>query len=58
MNAENLTDKSYYTDSQSFPNFYGLDAGDLCVYPNGDACLTIGTLGQPRLITASLSYFF
>ena len=58
VNAENLTDKSYYTDSQSFPNFYGLDAGDLCVYPNGDACLTIGTLGQPRLITASLSYFF
>ena len=58
VNAENLTDKAYYTDSQSFPNFYGLDAGDDCFYPNGDACLTIGTLGQPRLITASLSYFF
>ena len=58
VNAENLTDKAYFTDSQSFPNFYGLDAGGVCVYPNGDACLTIGTLGQPRLVTASLSYFF
>ena len=58
VNAENLTDKAYYTDAQSFPNFYGLDAGDACFYPAGDACLTIGTLGQPRLITASLSYFF
>ncbi len=58
VNAENLTDKDYYTDVQSFPNFYGLDADGVCVYPNGDACITIGTLGQPRLVTASLSYFF
>ena len=58
VNAENLTDKSYFTDVQSFPNFYGLDADGVCTYPNGDACLTIGTLGQPRLFTASLSYFF
>jgi outer membrane receptor protein involved in Fe transport len=58
VNAENLTDKAYYTDSQSFPNFYGLDADGVCVYPNGGDCLIIGTLGQPRLITASLSYFF
>jgi len=57
LNAEDLTDKAYYTDVQSFPNFYLLDEGP-CVYPNGDACVTIGTLGQPRLVTASLSYFF
>ena len=58
VNAENLTAKDYYTDVQSFPNFYGLDADGVCVYPDGTDCLIIGTLGQPRLITASLSYFF
>ncbi len=58
VNAENLTDEDYYTDVQSFPNFYGLDADGVCVYPDGSDCLIIGTLGQPRLITASLSYFF
>ena len=58
VNAENLTDKGYYTDVQSFPNFFGLDADGVCVYPDGTDCLIIGTLGQPRLVTASLSYFF
>ncbi|MCY3772934.1 MAG: TonB-dependent receptor [Gemmatimonadetes bacterium] len=58
VNAENLTAKDYYTDVQSFPNFYGLDADGVCVYPDGTDCLIIGTLGQPRLVTASLSYFF
>ena len=59
VNAENLADKAYYTDVQSFPNFFGLDADGVCVFPDGVGdCVTIGTLGQPRLITASLSYFF
>ena len=59
VNAENLADKAYYTDVQSFPNFHGLDADGVCVFPDGIGdCVTIGTLGQPRLITASLSYFF
>ena len=49
LNVENVADEVYYTDVQHFPNFYLLDGGDNVV---------IGTLGQPRLITASLSYFF
>ena len=49
LNLENLTDEAYYTDVQHFPNYYLLDGGDNIV---------IGTLGQPRLVTASLSYFF
>ena len=63
VNAENLTDKAYYTDVQSFPNFFGLDAG-ACMLPptvvgvGEENCVIIGTQGQPRLITASLSYFF
>ena len=49
LNGENLLDKKYYTDVQHFPNYHGLDGGDFIV---------IGTLGQPRLLTASLSFFF
>ena len=65
VNAENLANKDYYTDVQSFPSFFLLDADGVCLYPVGTDgpegqgnCVTIGTLGQPRLITASLSYFF
>ena len=50
FNAENLFDEEYYTDVQHFPNFYVLDAP-----PDP---IVIGTLGQPRLFTASLSVFF
>lgn len=49
VNGENLTDEAYYMDVQHFPNFYLLDEVDPIV---------IGTLGQPRLFTVSLSYFF
>lgn len=49
LHVENLFDESYYNDVQHFPNFYGLDGGDNIV---------IGTLGQPRLTTFSLSYHF
>ena len=49
VNVENVTDEAYYTDVQHFPNYYLLDGGDNIV---------IGTLGQPRLITASMSYAF
>lgn len=49
LNGENLADKKYYTDVQHFPNYHGLDGGEFIV---------IGTLGQPRLLTASLSFFF
>ena len=51
VNVENLLDEDYYTDVQTFPDFYFLD-GD------ADEIITIGTLGQPRLATISLSYFF
>ena len=50
LNVENLADEAYYTDVQHFPNFYLLDSDQ--------SHIVIGTLGQPRLITASLSYFF
>ena len=49
LNVENLLDERYYNDVQHFPNFYGLDG-----YEN----IVIGTLGQPRLTTVSLSYHF
>ena len=49
LNVENLTDEEYYPDVQRFPNYYLLDGGESIV---------VGTLGQPRLVTASLSFFF
>ena len=51
LNVENLTDEDYYTDVQTFPDFFFLD-GD------ADSIIVIGTLGQPRLVTASFSYSF
>ena len=49
MNAKNLFDRKHYNDLQHFPNFRLLDGGDN---------LVIGTLGQPRLITANLGFRF
>ncbi len=51
LNVENLTGEDYYTDVQTFPDFFLLD-GD------ADEIIVIGTLGQPRLVTASFSYSF
>ena len=51
LNVENLTDEDYYTDVQTFPDFFFLE-GD------ADGIIVIGTLGQPRLVTASFSYSF
>ena len=51
LNVENLLDEDYYTDVQTFPDFFFLD-GD------ADEIIVIGTLGQPQLITASVSYSF
>lgn len=51
LNVENLLDEDYYTDVQTFPDFFFLE-GD------ADGIIVIGTLGQPRLVTASLSYSF
>ena len=51
LNVENLLDEDYYTDVQTFPDFFLLE-GD------ADGIIVIGTLGQPQLITASLSYSF
>ena len=48
LHVENLTDESYYNDVQHFPNFHNFDPENI----------VIGTLGQPRLTTVSLSYFF
>ena len=51
LNVENVLDEDYYTDVQTFPDFFFLD-GD------ADEIIVIGTLGQPQLITASVSYSF
>jgi iron complex outermembrane receptor protein len=56
VNAKNLFDEDHHVDLQSFPNVYVLDIG-----PGGaseDGNINIGTLGQPRLITGSLTYRF
>ena len=49
LQVENLTDEEYYTDVNRFPNLHALDGG---------ANINIGTMGQPRLVAASLSYRF
>ena len=49
LQVENLTDEEYYTDVQRFPNLHALDGGEN---------INIGTMGQPRLVAASLSYRF
>ena len=51
LNIENLLDEDYYTDVQTFPDFFFLE-GD------PDGIIVIGTLGQPQLVTASVSYSF
>ena len=48
LHVENLTDEGYYNDVQHFPNFHNFDPAEI----------VIGTLGQPRLTTVSLSYHF
>ena len=48
LHVENLFDEEYYNDVQHFPNFHNFDPENI----------VIGTLGQPRLTTVSLSYFF
>ncbi len=54
VNIDNLTDEEYYTDLEPFDNFSfaGL-TGD-----GEPARIAIGTLGHPRLVTASVSYAF
>ena len=49
LQVENLTDEEYYTDVQRFPNLHLLDGGEN---------INIGTMGQPRLVAASLSFMF
>ena len=49
LQIENFTDEKYYTDVNRFPNLHALDGG---------ANINIGTMGQPRLFAASLSYRF
>jgi iron complex outermembrane receptor protein len=47
--VENLFDEAYYTDATVFPNFNPLVPLDSII---------IGTLGQPRLFTASFKFMF
>ncbi|MGI9327521.1 MAG: TonB-dependent receptor [Pseudomonadales bacterium] len=47
--AKNLFDEDHYVDLQRFPNLYTLDGGENVL---------IGTWGQPRLITASVTFNF
>ena len=49
INAKNLFDEEHYVDLQRFPNLYLLDGGEN---------ILIGTLGQPRLVTGSLTVHF
>lgn len=49
VQVENFTDEEYYTDVQRFPNLYALDGGEN---------INIGTMGQPRLVSATLNYRF
>ena len=50
---ENLFDEEYYVDLQPFPNL-GLDG----LTGEGPPNIIIGTWGQPRLVTGSVSYHF
>lgn len=54
LNIDNVTDEEYYTDLEPFDNFSfsGLTGG------GEPARIAIGTLGHPRLVTASVSYSF
>ena len=54
LNVDNLTDEEYYTDLEPFDNFSfnGLTGG------GEPAKIAIGTLGHPRIVTASVSYSF
>ena len=49
VTAKNLFDKDHYVDLQRFPNLYLLDGGEN---------ILIGTRGQPRLITGSITFHF
>lgn len=53
LHVENLTDEGYYNDVQHFINGH-----DLVGVLGGPGAIVIGTLGQPRLTTLSLSYYF
>jgi iron complex outermembrane receptor protein len=54
LNVDNLTDEEYYTDLEPFDNFSfsGLTGG------GEPARIAIGTLGHPRIVSASVSYSF
>ena len=54
LNIDNLTNEEYYTDLEPFDNFSfnGLTGG------GEPARIAIGTLGHPRIVTASVSYSF
>jgi iron complex outermembrane receptor protein len=49
VTAKNLFDDDHYVDLQRFPNLYTLDGGEN---------ILIGTRGQPRLITGSITFHF
>ena len=53
FHMENLTDEGYYNDVQHFINGH-----DLIGIRGGPGDIVIGTLGQPRLSTVSLTYYF
>jgi iron complex outermembrane receptor protein len=54
VNAKNLFDEDHYVDLQRFPNLYLLDA----FAGEAGENILIGTLGQPRLITGNLTFWF
>lgn len=54
INVDNLTDEAYYTDLEPFDNF---SWGGLALGTEPER-IAIGTLGHPRIVTASVSYSF
>jgi outer membrane receptor protein involved in Fe transport len=55
LSVDNLFDEDYYTDLENFANF-GADSPDFD--GDGPATIVIGTFGQPRIASASLTYNF
>ena len=55
FSVDNLLDEDYYTDLENFPN---LGSGSAAAGGDGPATIVIGTFGQPRIASASLTYSF
>ena len=56
VHGENIFDEEYYTDVDNFANIWAYEGN---IFSDGSyPTLTMGTWGQPRMISVSLSYDF